>query len=147
VVEKAPSEAPVWSYGDELDGLEVVHSGDRANHVLVYGAPGSPAIVGEAWDVGDAGGVGQERYRHVVEPLIITRTGAGIRASLELNVEKRRALGGRLSGALHPGLELWDVVSCADGVLGSTTARVAALHHIYEPFTGMYDLVAELEGV
>jgi hypothetical protein len=91
--------------------------------------------------------VGQERYLHVVEPLITTRTGAGLRASLELNVEKRRALAGRLAGALHPGLELWDVVSCADGVLGSTTARVAALHHIYEPFTGMYDLVAELEGV
>jgi hypothetical protein len=32
-------------------------------------------------------------------------------------------------------------------VLGSTTARVAALQHIYEPFTGRYDLVAELEGV
>jgi hypothetical protein len=38
-------------------------------------------------------------------------------------------------------------VTCADGVLGSTPARVAALHHLYEPLTGMYDLVAELEGV
>jgi hypothetical protein len=147
VVEKAPADAAVWSYGDELEGLEVGHSGDRANHVLVYGQPGPTAIVGEAWDFGDAGGVGQERYLHAVEPLITTRTGAGIRASLELNAEKRRALAGRLAGALHPGLELWDVVSCADGVLGSTTARVAALHHIYEPFTGRYDLVAELEGV
>jgi hypothetical protein len=54
---------------------------------------------------------------------------------------------GRLAGALHPGPELWDVVSCADGVRSSTAARIAALQHNYEPFTGMYDLVAELEGV
>src|SRR5205823_1407762 len=103
VVEKTPADAAVWSYGEELDELEVGHGGDRANHILVYGAPGSPAIVGEAWDFGDAGGVGQERYLHVVEPLIATRAGAAIRAALELNVEKRRALGGRLVGALHPG--------------------------------------------
>ena len=44
VAEKAPADATVWSYGEELDALEVVHGGDRANHILVYGAPGSPAI-------------------------------------------------------------------------------------------------------
>ena len=70
--------------------------------------------VGEAWDFGDVGAVGQERYLHVVEPMITTRSGAGIRAGLELNREVRRGLSGSLSVALHPGRELWDVITCAD---------------------------------
>ena len=147
IVEKSVSDAPVWSYGDEVEIATVAHSADRANHVLVFGAysVGGPPV-GEAWDFADVAAVGQERYLHVVEPLITNRSGAGIRATLELNREVRRGLSGSLSSTLHPGLELWDVVICADARLPTTTFRIATLHHIYEPQPGTNDLVLTLEG-
>jgi hypothetical protein len=47
---------------------------------------------------------------------------AGIRAGLELNQEKRRGVSGHLA-ALHPGLELWDVISVTDAIIGSQNAQ------------------------
>ena len=81
----------------------------------------------------------------VVEPQITTRGGAGIRATLELNGEVRLARSGSLSVALHPGLEVWDVIGTGGGGI-PTTMRIATLHHLYEPHPGAYDLVLTLEG-
>lgn len=147
VVEKNPAGTPVWSYGADVESMVVARSGDRANHVLVYGATavGGPPI-GEAWDWADVADTGQERFLHVIEPQITTRTGAGIRATLELNGEVRRAHSGSLSVALHPGLELWDAITTPAGGAPVTTLRIATLHHIYEPHPGAYDLVLTLEG-
>ncbi len=146
VVEKNPADAPVWSYGGEVELITAAESADRANHVLVYGAPavaGPP--IGESWDWADVTSTGQERYLHVVEPLITTRAGAAIRAALQLNREQRRAHGGAFSVALHPGLELWDVVAATgDGL--PPALRVATLHHLYEPHPGSYDLILTFEG-
>jgi len=83
-IQKNPAGAPVWSYCADVEVMVVARSGDRANHVLVYGAAavGGPPI-GEAWDWADVADTGQERFLHVIEPQITTRTGAGIRATLE----------------------------------------------------------------
>lgn len=145
VLEKNPADAVAWSYGDEIDELRVGTGGDRANHVLVYGATGVSSV-GEAWDFGDAGSVSQEKYLHQVEPLITTLAGLGVRATLELNVEKRRARFGRIVAPMNPALELWDVVATSDAVIGPASVRVQALHHVYEPHPGLYDLVLDLEG-
>jgi hypothetical protein len=146
IVEKNPGDAPVWSYGGEVEELVLAHVADRANHVLVFGAPatGGPPM-GESWDWADVEDTGQERYLHVVEPMITTAAGAGIRAALELQQETRRAMSGSLVAALHPGLELWDVITLG-GNLPPATARVATLHHVYEPHPGTYDLVLAFEG-
>ena len=147
LVEKSPSDAPVWSYGAEAELRIAGHNADRANHVLVFGAPSAGGLpVGEAWDWADVGATGQERFLQVVEPQITTHTGAGIRATLELQREMRYAAGGSLSVALHPGLELWDVLTLA-GVGPPATLRIATLHHAFQPGSGVYDLVLTLEGV
>lgn len=147
VVEKSPADAPVWSYGSEIELATLARNADRANHVLVFGASatGGPPL-GEAWDWADVADTGQERYLHVVEPQITTRSGAGTRATLELNAEMRLARSGSLSVALHPGLEVWDVITTGGGVIPATTMRIATLHHLYEPHPGAYDLVLTLEG-
>ena len=147
IIEKNAADAPVWSYGGEAEQMVLARSGDRANHILVFGAPaaGGPPV-GEAWDWADVADCGQERYLHVVEPMITTRAGASIRATLDLNREVRLGHSGSLAVALHPGLELWDVVTTGGGVFPAATLRVATLHHIYEPHPGTYDVVLTFEA-
>lgn len=146
VIEKNPADAPVWSFGGEVEEVVLARSGDRANHVLVFGAPAaSGPPVGEAWDWADVADTGQERYLHAVEPMITTRTGAGIRATLDLNGEARHGQSGSLATALHPGLELWDVVTTG-GIIPAATLRIVTLHHVYEPDPGVYDMVLTFEA-
>lgn len=128
----------------------VAFAGVRANHIVVYGQvvpAGSAPLVAEAWDFADVDATGQERYLHVVEPLITTVAAAGIRAGLERAVEQRRALAGTVSVALNPGLELGDVVQFTDGLVGPVAARLRVLLHLYDAGHPRYALVLELEGV
>lgn len=141
-------DAVAWSYGDEVDGLAVQRSGERANHVLVFGAAArtGPDVIGEAWDWADVGEVAQERYLQVVDSLIPTSAAAAVCAGLRPAREERAAVAGEVTAALHAGLELWDVLSVADGRIGVTRARVWSLRHRYEPQAGVYDLRVGIEG-
>jgi len=145
--EKSPADAPVWSYaygtGSGSEHLVTARGLDRANHVLVFGAG---AVIGEAWDWADVAETGQERYLHTIETLITATDGAALRAALDLQREARLAWSGSLSAPLHPGLELWDVLSIG-GTDAAPNLRVATLHEIYEPQQGVYDMVVTLEGV
>ncbi len=145
--EKSPADAPVWSYaygtGSGVEHLVTARGLDRANHVVVFGAA---AVIGEAWDWADVAETGQERYLHAIETLITTADGAALRAALDLQREARLAWSGSLSAPLHPGLELWDVLSVGDA-MSTPALRVATLHEIYEPQRGVYDMVVTLEGV
>ena len=148
--ERQAAEAAVWGYGGEVEQLVVAVSADRANHVLVFGAPAAGTtgtVIGEAWDWADVAATGQERYLHTVEPLIGTRAGAEARAGLELAREARQGRGGSLSVPLHPGLEVGDVITATvtDGA-APVTLRVATLHHVYEPRVGTYDTILTCEG-
>ncbi len=145
--EKGPSDAPAWRYaygtGTGVEHLVIARGLDRANHVIVFGAG---AVIGEAWDWADVAETGQERYLHAIETLITTVDGAALRAALDLQREARLAWSGSLSAPLHPGLELWDVLSVGD-TDAAPALRVATLHEIYEPQRGVYDMVVTLEGV
>jgi len=145
--EKSPTDAPVWSYaygtGSGVEHLVTARGLDRANHVVVFGAG---AVIGEAWDWADVAETGQERYLHAIETLITTADGAALRAALDLQREARLAWSGSLSAPLHPGLELWDVLSIGD-TDAAPNLRVATVHEIYEPQRGVYDMVVTLEGV
>jgi hypothetical protein len=148
VIEKNPADAVAWVYTDPThDGLVYSIDGLRSNHVLVFGQPATPAYVGEAWDFADVGSVGQERLLLVVEPEIASGAAAGIRAGLDMNQEKRRGVAGHLAAAMHPGLELWDVVSISDGLIGAHNARVSHLQHQYDAAHAIFDIVVGLEGV
>ena len=144
--EKSPADAPVWSYaygtGSGVESLVTARGLDRANHVLVFGAG---TVIGEAWDWADVAETGQERYLHTIETLITAADGAALRAALDLQREARLAWSGSLSAPLHPGLELWDVLSIG-GTDAAPNRRVATLHEIYEPQQGVYDMVVTLEG-
>jgi hypothetical protein len=146
VIEKTPADASAWSYGSEFDSFIVSRDGARGNHILVWGAPASPPNVGEAWDFADVADVGQERFVSLVETHIGSSAGAVIAANLALQIEQRAALSGQLVVFLHPGLELWDVVTVVDARVGTVLARVLDLTHRYDGHTLEYSLSLGLEG-
>jgi hypothetical protein len=141
VLGKSAGDAVQYVYHDEPEVLHVTHSGDRANHVVVFGPLTAPLAYSDNWDWSDVAGTGQERLAIAVEPQAGTATDAQVRGTLELAREVRFALAGQATVQPNPALELHDVVQVNDGALGTTVCRVSELHLVWYPQEGHWDLV------
>jgi hypothetical protein len=147
VVSKSASQASVWAYGDDLEHLQVTHSGDRANHLMVYGPQKLPTALAEVWDFADLAVVGQERYALMVEQLATSANTAGLTASQALAREQRLATQVTMVAAPHPGIELYDVVTITDSLLTGVECRIVAIAYSFHPGKGLYDMVLTGEGI
>lgn len=146
VFAKAAGQAIAWTYADDPDTYAVTYSGDRANHVAVYGSPTVPSAYAEAWDFADVNAVGQERFALAVESLAGNASLAGIRATLELAAEQRLAIAVRATLQPNPALELLDAVAINDST-GNVQTRITGLHLQYDAQHAHHDLILTGEGV
>ena len=143
---KGAGDPSVYSYTDEPEVLHVTSSGDRANHVLVFGPLNVPAAYAEVWDWPDVVGTGQERAAIAVEPQAVTAAEAQVRGALEMAREQRFALQVQATTQPNPALEVCDVVTFNDPSLGATVCRIEALHLTYYPQESHFDLVIGAGG-
>ena len=141
IIGKQESDAVAYTYHDEPEVLHVTHSGDRANHVIVYGPLKLPAVFSDNWDWNDVNTTGQERLAVAVETLAYSAAEAEVRGTLELAREVRFALAVEATVQPNPALEMCDVVEFDDAVLGTTVCRVGELHLTWYPLEGHFDLV------
>jgi hypothetical protein len=147
VLGKSAGQAVVWSYDGEPEYVHLTRSGDRANHLIVYGPQSVPTAVAEAWDAADLADSGQERYALIVEQLAGSAAAAASVATLAMAREIRLATHLELAVAPHPGLELFDAIAVSDAVLPVTAGRITGLVLTYQPRTASHDLVITCEGM
>jgi hypothetical protein len=144
---KSAGQAAVWSYDGEPEYVHLRQSGDRANHLIVYGPQSVPIAVAEAWDIADLVSSGQERYGLIVEQLADNAPAAESVATLAMARETRLATHLVLAVAPHPGLEIFDAIAVHDAVLPVTTGRITGLVLTHQPRTASHDLVITCEGI
>ena len=141
-----PSEAvsPVWTWQNEIESAQLGQADLAANHVRVY----ATNVQAEAWDYAAAEAASVERYRHVVDRGLASNAQAAIRASNELLLEQRKALGGELHVPINPGLEVLDVVTVVDAAVGVNQGyRCQALSAVLDVLHASFDMTLQLTGV
>jgi len=127
LVGKGGGGVPVWVYGPEPERLHLARSGDRANHLVVYGPQGAAGAMAEVWDWGDVAATGQERFALLVEGFAGGAAAAQLIAALALARETRLATVAELLVGPHPGLELLDALGVADPQAGTVVVRIACI--------------------
>jgi hypothetical protein len=154
VTGKDPADPVVWitptpgsGTPDDVSRLHLIHGGDRANHLMLYGPQHVPAALAEVWDFADAAVVGQERYAPIVEGFAVTAGTASLLARLALAREQRLAFGATVAIGAHPGVELGDVIAIHDQWASPLTGRIVALTHTYQALSSLHELVLGCEGV
>ncbi|MDE3076457.1 MAG: hypothetical protein KGJ86_13630, partial [Chloroflexota bacterium] len=144
VRELSPGDQVAWSFGPEILAAQWGSAYQAANHVRVFGS----GAVAESWDFQAAAVTGEERYRHVVDRQLTTAAECQLRATLELQIEQRKAGSGILDVPLHPGLELFDVISASDAAAGLSNQpyRIQAIRTVMNVLKADYDMRLELTG-
>jgi hypothetical protein len=143
---KSPGQSIAWTYTNEPEHLQVTRSGDRANHIVVYGSPVVPSAFADSWDFADVGEVAQERFALSVDAFVPLAGVAQLKAALELAREQRLALEVQATLQPNPALELLDAVQFND-LEGSYQVRITELHTTFVPEQGLHDLILLGEGL
>jgi len=147
LVGKGGGGVPVWAYGPEPERLHLARSGDRANHLVVYGPQGAAGAMAEVWDWGDVAATGQERFALLVEGFASGAAAAQLIAALALARETRLATVAELLVGPHPGLELLDALGVADPQAGTVVVRITGQRLSYYPLEALQELALICEGM